>query len=204
MAAKKNRTPATAAAQGAEAGDGVPDVSEGTSQAAPASEAVAPEGADVSNGVKSEEERIRENAGRQLATSTDNLATRLKAAESHVSALKGELKKAEVKTVALEKQVVDLTTALAAANTAARNSGAVIPGLPENARQLNECVTIPSITAGRGKGGRHQAKAGDVVMVTRKESDVAALQEKLGISATVYQVDESTLTDLEQSNFLHK
>lgn len=58
-----------------------------------------------------------------------------------------------------------------------------------------------------GKGGtaqrRAQVKAGEVVMVSKDDEEVDALQQELGLQAVVYKVTKATLEDLEQSGYLH-
>ena len=152
----------------------------------------------------SEEQRIQDQAAAKLEQKTGELAVKLQQAEARANALQGELDRASASLKASEKQVAELGAALAAATTAAKNAGTAISGLPDNARQLNECVTIASGVAGVGKGGRLHAKVGDVLMVAKSEDEVADLQRELGMQATVYRVSKATLDDLEQSGFLHR
>jgi hypothetical protein len=179
--AKKNQA-------GAEGGAGA----EGTEGGAPS---VAPP--------PSDEQRIQDQAAAKLEQKTGELAVKLSQAEARANGLQGELEKERAQSKSLQSQVAELTVALAAATTAAKNAGTAISGLPENARQLNECVTIASSVAGVGKGGRLHAKAGDVLIATRDEAEVAELQKELGLQAVVYRVSKETLADLEQSGFLH-
>jgi hypothetical protein len=151
----------------------------------------------------SDEARIQEQAAAKLEQKTGELAVKLSQAEARANGLQGELEKERSKGTALEKQVAELQVALAAATTAAKNAGTAISGLPDNARQLNECVTIASGVAGVGKGGRLHAKAGDVLIVSKSDAEVAELQQELGLQAVVYRVSQATLADLEQSGFLH-
>jgi hypothetical protein len=150
-----------------------------------------------------DETRIRQQAEAKLEQKTGELAVKLSQAEARANGLQGELDRERGARKSLEQQVGELTAALAAATTAAKNAGTAIAGLPENARQLNECVTIASGVAGVGKGGRLHAKAGDVLIVTKSDDDVAELQQELGLQAVVYRVSKETLADLEQSGFLH-
>ncbi|MCD6043156.1 MAG: hypothetical protein K0R40_2759 [Burkholderiales bacterium] len=150
-----------------------------------------------------DETRIRQQAQAKLEQKTGELAVKLSQAEARANGLQGELDRERTQSKSLQSQVAELTAALAAATTAAKNAGTAIAGLPENARQLNECVTIASGVAGVGKGGRLHAKAGDVLIVTKSDDDVAELQQELGLQAVVYRVSKETLADLEQSGFLH-
>lgn len=150
----------------------------------------------------SEEALIQQQAQAKLEQKTGELSVKLSQAEARANGLQGELDRERAQTKSLTAQVAELTAALAAANTAAKNAGTAINGLPDNARQLNECVTIASGVAGVGKGGRLHAKAGDVLVVGSDE-DVAELQKELGLQTTVYRVSEKTLEDLDQSGFLH-
>ncbi len=202
MAGKKNRN-----SQAPDAGDadGVPDVSgEGASSAPAAATADAPPvSTEPASLPASDEERIRQGAERTLEQKTGELSVKLAQAEARANGLEGELQRARAALATAEAQVVKLTSELAAATTAVKNAGTAIAGLPDNAKQLNECVTIASGTKGVGKGGRLHAKAGDVLIVTKDDDEVAELQRELGLRATVYKVDSATLEDLATSGFLH-
>lgn len=187
MAAKKNSTPPDAD-QPAVASD---DSQQGTDT--PAGQSTVP---------PSEEQRIRNEAAAKLEQRAGDAVVRLAQAEALALGLRGELDRERSKTTVLEQKVTELQAALAEATTAVKNAGTAIAGLPSNARQLNECVTIASSMRGIGKGGRLHAKAGDVLLVGSDE-DFATLQQELGLRATVYRVSKDTLEDLERSGFLH-
>jgi hypothetical protein len=192
MATKKSQAPGgteVISGAAAEQGDGAQAGGEGASASG--------------NPPPTEEALIQQQAQAKLEQKTGELAVKLSQAEARANGLQGELDRERVARKSLEQQVAELTAALAVATTAAKNAGTAIAGLPENARQLNECVTIASGVAGVGKGGRLHAKAGDVLLVTKSDDEVAELQQELGLQAVVYRVSKETLADLEQSGFLH-
>lgn len=191
MAAKKSQMPPApdAGTEGAQPPEGT-EAPAGASAAAPAPAA-------------SEDERIRQQADKALAQATGDQAVKLSKSEARANGLEGELKREREARKTSEQQVVELTAALAAATTAARNAGTAIPGLPDNARQLNECVTVHVLGRGGTTPRRAQVKHSDVLLVTKDDAEVDALQQELGQQATVYKVSKDTLSDLEQSGFLH-
>jgi len=188
MAAKKNTTPPpdqTAAATESEGG-------------APATDATG------GNVPPSQEEQIRQNADRKLEERAGNAAVQLSQAEARANGLEGELNREKAARAAAERQVAELTAALAAATTAASQAGQAIDGLPSNARQLNESVTVHVLSRGSMTPRRAQVKASDVLVATKDDDEVDALQQQLGLQATVYKVSSATLEDLDTSGFLHK
>lgn len=194
MAARKSKAPA--ALEGADA-DG------GESQGA-GGEAAGTEGSETPVVPPTTEESIRQAADRKLEERTGDQAVQLSKAVAKANALEGELKKERSARAGLEQQVADLTAALAAANTAAKQAGQAIAGLPANARQLNESVTAHTLARGGTTPRRANLKATDVLLVTEDDDEVDELQRELGLQATVYKVSKKTLEDLEQSGFLHK
>lgn len=186
MAVKKNTTPPA----GVEAAAGEVSAVENAGAAATAAPV-------------SDEEKIRQATERKLEERGDDKAVKLSTAVARANGLEGELKKERAAREAAQKEVVELKAALAAATTAAKNAGTAIAGLPENARQLNESVTAAVIERGGKKPRRASLKATDVLLVTADDAEVDALQQELGLQATVYKVSQETLTDLEQSGFLH-
>lgn len=150
------------------------------------------------------EEAIRQAAAQKLESKAGEMSVKLQKAEGRANALEGELEREKKARASAEARITELEQALAAANTAAKNAGTAIAGLPDNARQLSESVTIPSATPGIGKGGRIHAKDRDVVIVTKDDDEVAELQKMLGQQAMVYKVTKATLDELETLGHLLK
>jgi len=197
MAARKTKAPP--AGTDDEGTDGVPDVGAGDADASTDAGPPAVEGAVP----PTSEEQIRQSAERKLEERTGDQSVKLSKALARANGLEGELKREKQARTQLEKQVVELSAALATATTAASQAGTAISGLPDNARQLNESVTIHVLGRGGTTPRRAQVKASDVLLVTKDDEEVDALQQTLGLQATVFKVSKATLDDLEQSGHLH-
>jgi hypothetical protein len=185
--------------------DSIPEVDTAPSGAASAVEASPAAAAE--DGAKlppSQEEQIRASAERKLEERTGDQSVQLSKAEARANGLEGELKKERLARTKAEAKVAELEVALAAAKTAAQQAGTAIAGLPENARQLNECVTLAVMGRGGTTPRRAQVKQSDVLMVTTDDAEVDALQQELGLQCTVYKVSKKTIEELDESGFLHK
>lgn len=194
MAARKSQAPA-----GTEVNPGT-DEGAAKDQTAETAPVTTPETA----AVPTEEERIRQDADRKREQRAGEAAVRTQKFEARAEALQGELDRANAALRAAEQRIESLTAQLAEATSAAKTAGTAIAGLPDNARQVNESVTVASSVPGFGKGGRLHVKAGDVLIVTKDEGEWSDLQKQLGLRATVYRVSKATLDELESTGFLHK
>lgn len=148
-----------------------------------------------------EDKRVANQRQRALEDSLQLTAERASQAEARANALEGEVKKERKLREAAEGLVTQLKADLARANTAAANAGDVIEGLPKNAFQVRDSVTIAALSRGGSTARRAHPKKGDVLLVGSDE-EVDALQQEVGSRATVHRVDKDTIADLKKSGFL--
>lgn len=144
------------------------------------------------------EARIAEQRLRDLEQQARDAIADAQKAKAEVAGLKGELERANTELAGLKASNERLESAnrqLAESATARDGLPSLPVDLPKGAAQLTECVTI-AVVGGDGKPVRATPKRGDVLVLSSSKAGVEDLQAEIGVVATVYAVDRSTLDEL--------